>query len=117
MHTKPLSALLSSFESLGGTVVLINVDKERCDALIYHPTGELAIVPLLNLSLDNAEKLRSKWQSYLKQQKVRERRSMAPRSRSQLGDHLEAAQVLKCLWLWIGQPVLQALGLNKPVRS
>ncbi|VDC06467.1 unnamed protein product [Peniophora sp. CBMAI 1063] len=108
---KKLSALLPSSSPLSGTMVFINVDHTRCDALILSPDGRIAVVTLPQLSLDKTETLRAQWTAYLKQEKVRERAS-SQRYRPRSGGAVSPYGILDRLWRWIVGPILKALHID-----
>ncbi|KZV62123.1 TPR-like protein [Peniophora sp. CONT] len=110
LRPKRLEALTPSLPLLSGHVVFINVSLTRCDALVLDSGGDVALVPLPDLSLERAVELRRLWTTYLNECRVRARG---------LGslDALEGQfntlhPVLGCMWLCIVLPVLQALSLT-----
>ncbi|VDC06470.1 unnamed protein product [Peniophora sp. CBMAI 1063] len=108
---KKLSALLPSTTPLCGSLVFINANGARCDALLLLPNGCITAHTLPELSLAKAETLRARWQAYLMQQDIRERGICAQcqyRSDSTSSPH----DILNRLWRWIVGPVLKALGVD-----
>lgn len=67
MLPKKFESLTSSslFTDLHGAVVLINIDKIRCDALILTANGEVKLVKLPDLTLRRAEQMCSLWVHYV----------------------------------------------------
>ncbi|VDC05882.1 unnamed protein product [Peniophora sp. CBMAI 1063] len=104
-------SLVSSLKTLSGPVVFINVHSSRCDAIIALPDGVLSVVPLPNLSLERAERLRRLWTGYVMNGRARERGTQlgGPRGRLQL--------YLKHIWTWIVHPILNVLDLAVLVRN
>ncbi|VDC07771.1 unnamed protein product [Peniophora sp. CBMAI 1063] len=107
MRPPKLSTLLPICAYLRGPVVFLNIDRSRCDALVLLPDRTIRPVPLPNLSLDKAERIRTQWVAYLQQRDVRQRMATCV-NRSSDGTGA-AIRILGCLWRWIVQPILSAL--------
>ncbi|VDB87833.1 unnamed protein product [Peniophora sp. CBMAI 1063] len=108
LRPKSFKDLVLPSELAKGPVVFINVHPTRCDALVLHPGGDVACVPLPGLSTDRALKLRALWTSQLRGAGVRVRAAL------HIGggdDFTYTARVLKFTWEWIVQPILQSLQL------
>ncbi|KAH7013171.1 CHAT domain-containing protein [Ilyonectria destructans] len=74
-----------------GPIILINVSKYRCDALLLEP-HQIQALPLTQLSIEEIE------------------------ARAQRGD-LSSYEVLEWLWDLVTRPVLDALGFTNPPSS
>ncbi|KZV72504.1 hypothetical protein PENSPDRAFT_576141 [Peniophora sp. CONT] len=107
---KLMDLLLLAPRNTLSPVVFINVGEARCDALILLPSpiGKVVPVSLPNLSSQRAEDLRLRWSSYVTQ--GRGGRSLGhPDELS--GPDNPLNHVLECIWMWIVQPILDALYL------
>jgi tetratricopeptide (TPR) repeat protein len=106
--------------STDGPIIIINVHKKRCDALIVdHSADHPLHVPLPDLSLELANGMRSHFVSSLQQARVWERAPVRP-FRPDEGDvrgsfsssferNASLATVLECLWSCVVHPILQAI--------
>lgn len=117
MRPKKFAAFMpSSSMSLNGPVVFINVDRNCCNALILSPEGNKTVIFLEELTLEKAERLRSGWQSYLRENGVLERAMAKAQGRANSRGKNGAIGILGRIWRWIVQPILQALGFETLVR-
>ncbi|KZV73113.1 hypothetical protein PENSPDRAFT_319493 [Peniophora sp. CONT] len=132
------SLLRSSGESANGPIVFLNVDEARCDALAVFPAGVITLIPLPDLSLEKARRLRSLWARQLKEHGVRKREpgtqeapNVHPNARLKLklaanhdshpfrhSSFIQEDDPLDYLpahmWEWIVGPVLKALNIPNP---
>ena len=88
-------------------VVIVNVSRLRCDALILRPGGTLSVVPLPGL--DAGAVARNVTAVY--------RRVAALRQAGGEVANRELAVVLRWMWTGIAEPVLTALGHREPVTD
>ncbi|KZV65079.1 hypothetical protein PENSPDRAFT_690210 [Peniophora sp. CONT] len=105
----------SSPELMSGPVVFIHVHSSRCDAVVVSPDHLVTLVPLADLSLDRAIKLRTLWTEQLKSHGVR-MRAVVQTSHSR-DNFTDLTRLLKLMWDWIVQPILQALQLPMYMNS
>ncbi|KAF5309319.1 hypothetical protein D9611_014396 [Ephemerocybe angulata] len=123
LKPSPCSDILSNLPE-GGTVIVINIDGVRADALaLMAGLDEPLHIPLPNLTLEKAFMYRSRLTAQLQLQGMREReletldRSMRPvpnrnRKRSRL-DEESVRGVLYDLWVEVVKPILDMLALPK----
>ncbi|KDR79601.1 hypothetical protein GALMADRAFT_63499 [Galerina marginata CBS 339.88] len=102
-----------------GTVVVINVDHDHCDALALTSSGRGARhIPLPNFSYSKAEDLRNQLVTHLCFSGVRMRESHSDgrgmRLETKGEDRKVVTHVLKELWTLVVKPILDRLGYNKP---
>ncbi|KAE9398697.1 hypothetical protein BT96DRAFT_1020002 [Gymnopus androsaceus JB14] len=93
-----------------GPVIIVNIDKSRCDALVLCSSQSIIHVPLPNFSSEQAHKLHINLISSLHANSVRtvrngDRLSLV-RSR---GNHDHFALILKRLWSNVVQPILSKI--------
>ncbi|VDC06480.1 unnamed protein product [Peniophora sp. CBMAI 1063] len=115
MRPPKLSTILPLCTSLHGTVVFLNIDQSRCDALTLTPDGTIHPIPLPKLSLEKAERIRSQWVTYLQQRNIRQR--MATCINRCSDSTLPVIRILGRLWRWIVLPVLSALRITNLPRE
>ncbi|KAI0310888.1 CHAT domain-containing protein [Amylostereum chailletii] len=105
LRPKRLAHLLPVAES--GPVVVVNIAKERCDALVLRQCSEAVMhIPLPTLSHGTVDHWRKALLQSLKNASVRERGSAT--ARTPLASD-KPSQILGNLWSAIVQPVLNAL--------
>ncbi|VDB91661.1 unnamed protein product [Peniophora sp. CBMAI 1063] len=102
----------SLFTNLHGAIVLINVDKARCDALILASDGSLKLVKLPGLTQQRAEQLCSIWVRYVGLNRGTRRGAVPPQHVTVNGGSNIYGRVLARLWAWVVQPVFDALDLT-----
>ncbi|KAF8598996.1 TPR-like protein, partial [Ceratobasidium sp. AG-I] len=108
MRTKKVADLMPVVRS--GPVVVINVHRERCDALVLRPqTIGVEHVPLPKLSYKDIGELQVKMRQSLGSRSLRDRKPHV--RRRGFGDPFE--QVLVDLWHNLVKPVLEHLGYTK----
>lgn len=131
LRPKTFASLIPAHEFANfGPVIFLNVDAARCDALGILPGGTITLIPLPDLSLERAHRLRALWTRQLTACSIRQRE---PRSRGALqlaanpqsyplrhsslvqeDDPLDYLPAL--MWEWIVSPVLKALEISSPVE-
>ncbi|VDB83404.1 unnamed protein product [Peniophora sp. CBMAI 1063] len=111
MRPKRFSAISSSLTLLSGPVVFINAYGKRCDAVVMFPNRSPISVALSELTLVEAEKLRSVWSAYLRQRNVRERATSFVSDDDDV-DGLDGpvVRMLEYTWTWVVSPILGSLG-------
>lgn len=122
LRPKTMSQLYNA--STAGFVVVINVARVRCDALILSPGGTITPVPLPGLSFDTAEGLQSQLRECLRANHVLNRFRQNYRdgdedragrtTRKGAGDGMY--KILADLWRLVVKPVLNAIHDLSPVR-
>ncbi|KZV68483.1 TPR-like protein [Peniophora sp. CONT] len=112
---KKFESLVASTSFPSGPVVFLNVASTRCDALVISSNGAVTLIPLPELTLQRARKLRSIWKERLEASGLRQRAAaQMPLRRDQRGDTESGfSVVLGRLWTWVVFPVLQALDLMR----
>ena len=100
LRPPPFGRLLE--QAAHGPVILVNVSRHRCDALVLTSDG-LRVVPLPGLTLDAALRRTVAFLSVLEQPGGRDDASEA-----------ELSAALAWLWDTVAGPVLDALGLTAP---
>ncbi|KAH6910829.1 CHAT domain-containing protein [Coprinopsis sp. MPI-PUGE-AT-0042] len=120
----PCSSLLQHLPA-SGPVVVINVDKQRCDAIaLLAGLDEPLHIPLPNFSLEKANKYRSDLKAtledkHLRMQEVQEITDEEPSGRGVKPPKENQAQsfvvrtVLRDLWKEVLSPILNALGFSR----
>ncbi|EUC60402.1 CHAT domain protein [Rhizoctonia solani AG-3 Rhs1AP] len=113
MRPKPVEDLVKAARN--GPVVVINVHKSRCDALVVHPFGRnpsIQHIPLPGLSLKHVIEMREAIdQSLEKIGSARTVNSAAGRKEEQHDQATEQLKTeLKNLWYWVVHPILDGLG-------
>jgi tetratricopeptide (TPR) repeat protein len=95
-----------------GFVVVVNIARMRCDALLLQPSGGVISVPLPEMTQPLAESLYTKFVSYLMSNDVRQR-SAEDGSRGLKVNRRDTTRgiknVLGVLWLRVVQPILGAI--------
>jgi hypothetical protein len=100
-----------------GPVVILNVDRSRCDALVLIPNDSddkqvsVINIPLTHFSYETCQKLSQKLTSLLKSSGVRARGENRKTGRSYSeGNGVDAfSKILRVLWLDVVEPVINAL--------
>lgn len=112
MRPKKAAELVLSAQS--GPVVMINVGKARCDALVIIPgSTEILHTPLMDFSHEKAAKLSAQWQHL-----VGSRGSIDRAYIKKSSPNDEFGKALAVIWEDIVKPVLEVLGyLVCPTRS
>ncbi|KAF9070258.1 CHAT domain-containing protein [Rhodocollybia butyracea] len=121
LRPKKLSELLPAADN--GPIVIVNVAKASCDALILPSSSSSIIhVPLPTFSVEQGQKLHSKLLSSLTAMHVRMGRNglrMKPKMAqnsvaNDSGGTKDFQSVLAELWTHVVQPILSQLGLTEP---
>ncbi|KAE9384341.1 hypothetical protein BT96DRAFT_1026920 [Gymnopus androsaceus JB14] len=110
LKPKKLSELASAAKH--GTVILVNVDQSRCDALVLSLSRDIIHVPLTTFSLQMAQNLHMNLISSLQINEIRIDRNGDHATRLGLaygGKHDHFAMILKVLWLNVVQPILSKI--------
>ncbi|KAH6904727.1 CHAT domain-containing protein [Coprinopsis sp. MPI-PUGE-AT-0042] len=110
----PCSSLLQHLP-VSGPVVVINVDKRRCDAIaLFAGRAKPLHIPLPNFSLEKANKYRDDLKANLEKHQLRMRevsgRGAKPSKQNQMQNQVVVRQVLRDLWNEVAGPILNALG-------
>ncbi|KAH6911835.1 TPR-like protein [Coprinopsis sp. MPI-PUGE-AT-0042] len=115
----PCSSLLQHLP-VSGPVVVINVDKRRCDAIVLLAgLGEPLHIPLPDFSLEKASKYRDDLKATLESRQLRMREVQETTDEEVLGRGVKKNQmqsqvvvrkVLQDLWNEVLSPILNALG-------
>ncbi|KAG2015028.1 hypothetical protein CC2G_008338 [Coprinopsis cinerea AmutBmut pab1-1] len=123
---EPCSRLLKHLPS-SGVVVVINVFRSRCDALVLSSGSDTPLhIPLLEFSLSKAEKLRDSLKRRLSSSGLRMReafdqagdeRAFGPKSKlnGRLARENVLADALRQLWICVAKPVLDVLELPRAI--
>ena len=116
----PTSSDLFADLPLGGTVVIFNVHKNRCDALALTSGTDAPLhIPLPDFSYKRAVELRDSLGAYLKRQGVRMREGeRAGRPFKQPKEDTQESvvhMVLREIWENVVKPILDALAYNNSV--
>ncbi|KAI0031641.1 CHAT domain-containing protein, partial [Vararia minispora EC-137] len=98
-------AELSPAQGTAGPVVIINVHRTRCDALILNFFDHIAHVPLPELSYATTEDMRSRLVKALRRASVRDRGALSCLPRA--GYDQTLPWVLDRLWRFVVEPVLK----------
>ncbi|KDR84600.1 hypothetical protein GALMADRAFT_133860 [Galerina marginata CBS 339.88] len=100
-----------------GTVVIINIQKDRCDAIALNSGIDNPLqIPLDTFSYTKAEDLREQFQAHLRRSDVRMReaeRDLTDRGMRRMGD-ITIKGVLRQLWELVVRPILIGLGFTEP---
>jgi len=107
LRPPPLARLLE--QAAHGPVVLVNVSRHRCDALLLTSSG-LRVVPLPQLTLEAAVQQAVGFHTVIEQ--LAGPVSAHPAGRQKLEDALGTS--LSWLWDTVASPVLDALGITGP---
>ncbi|KAH6866122.1 CHAT domain-containing protein [Coprinopsis sp. MPI-PUGE-AT-0042] len=118
----PCSFLLQHLPA-SGPVVVINVDKQRCDAIaLLAGLGEPLPIPLPDFSLEKANNYRGILKASLEDQHLRMREVQETMDEEVLGrgakpckqesSQVVVRQVLRDLWNEVVNPILKALGFS-----
>ncbi|KAJ1305521.1 hypothetical protein OPQ81_000528 [Rhizoctonia solani] len=98
-----------------GSLVVINIDVSRCDALVIRPgSNEITHIPLSDLSVDKISSIRAELDVSLRLSHVRER-GIKLKSSPQGKPEYIFERVLATLWTSITRPVLDALGYKPTI--
>ncbi|KAE9404820.1 hypothetical protein BT96DRAFT_395466 [Gymnopus androsaceus JB14] len=92
-------------------VVVINVDKTRCDALVICPDEELIHVPLPELTYEVVKSMQSQLASALQKISLRNRSRLSISSKSFHHSYDDVERILSGLWQLIVKPILKQIGL------
>ncbi|KAH6905616.1 CHAT domain-containing protein [Coprinopsis sp. MPI-PUGE-AT-0042] len=118
----PYSSLLQHLPA-SGPVVVINVDKQRCDAIaLLAGQAKPLHIPLPNFSLEKAIKYRNNLKANLKEKQLRMQEVQdttvegAPGRGARPYKQVVVSQVLHDLWKEVASPILNALGFSKMDR-
>jgi len=90
----------------GGPVAVVNISKYRCDALVLRPQPESIVHVCLDLSLDDANRMREDLAMLLSKAKLLTL-SQSPNRRP-----MDIRRLLGELWTRVSQPIFLALGLQ-----
>ncbi|VDB96099.1 unnamed protein product [Peniophora sp. CBMAI 1063] len=104
---------LPAFPRFNGTLVYINVDEVRCHALTLTRMGGVKLVSLPQLSQTRAHKLRTLWTKHVGLSRA-QRRGMVSPAKMIYGTGNLYGLILGRLWMWVVNPILQALGYTEP---
>ncbi|KIJ23996.1 hypothetical protein M422DRAFT_275317 [Sphaerobolus stellatus SS14] len=110
LKPKKLTELIHACKN--GPVVVINVYKSRCDALVLHPfdlSEPIIHVPLPHFSPEKAFQLHSHMNSILKMHHVCDTRKLVQDQDAALNSAPKLQDILHNLWLWIVEPVILAI--------
>jgi len=103
-----------------GTIILINVHQDRCDALaLISGVGAPLHIPL-DFTYDEASKLRERLILFLSYREVQLRevdRSVRPAPRSGAKKQNEIHFILEELWLHVARPILNVLGYSVSISQ
>jgi tetratricopeptide (TPR) repeat protein len=96
-----------------GPVVILNVAKERCDALALLPRFEEAIhIPLPNISSERVAQLQDELKDQLYSNGIRMRGERAAKRVSDEADNESCKQILAELWDNLVKPVMDSLAFS-----
>ena len=117
---QPLSySVISEHLPKSGPVILINVHKDRCDALALVPDTNRPIhIPLSEFTYEKSVALRDHLQANLLASGIRMReaepltRGVRPFSKRSMG----LRGILRQLWVWVVKPILDALGYSACIK-
>ena len=117
---QPLSyPVISEHLPKSGPVILINIHKDRCDALALVPGKNRPIhIPLPEFTYDKSVILRDNLQGNLLASGIRMReaepltRGVRPFSERSMG----LGEILRQLWVWVVKPILDALGYSVCIK-
>jgi tetratricopeptide (TPR) repeat protein len=110
---KPLRASQLRDTAQNGPVVIINIAKERCDALALVPGMEEVIhIPLPNITYNKATELRDELKDHLYSSGVRTRGERAAQKWIEEGDTNDCRGILAELWNGLVKPVLDSLAFS-----
>ncbi|KAJ7207437.1 CHAT domain-containing protein [Mycena pura] len=105
-----------SLGAKGGPVIILNISKIRCDALIVM-SDAIRSVPLPNVTDEWAQSLAKSLRTILGQNGRSNRLSGRQEGGSEIMPENQFAHILSELWVRIGWPVLQGLGYTIPSRD
>lgn len=117
LRPAPCSSLLEHLPA-SGVVVVINISKDRCDAMALEVGQSPIHIPLPGFSLEKAKKYRQELQAQLQSQHIRVRddgRGPVQRpigSNNQQTGSVVLRNVLRGLWTDMAKPILERLGLT-----
>ncbi|CAE6485803.1 unnamed protein product [Rhizoctonia solani] len=107
---RPAKASTLAGVARSGPLVVINVSRFRCDALVIRPsTDQITHVALPELSLKTVNSARNAIVQSLRRNHVRDR-GMRPRPKAEDENKDTFEDVLVMLWKCVAKPVLDALG-------
>ncbi|QRV90441.1 CHAT domain protein [Ceratobasidium sp. AG-Ba] len=103
-----VSALLESAKN--SVIIMINIDRTRCDALALQPgRPDVMHIPLPDFSYSQCSQMRNQMLEILQGTGIRARNNRKPRYGFSSGDDT-LENILASLWLALVRPVLDALG-------
>jgi len=103
-----------------GIVILVNVHKDRCDALALISGVRAPLHIPLDFTYDEASKLRERLHHFLSCHRVRMREvdhAVRPASRPDAKKQNEIHFILEALWLRVARPILEALAFSVSVSQ
>lgn len=96
-----------------GEVVILNVAKERCDALaLLAGIGEVIHIPLPGITYERVVELRDELKDLLHSKSIRMRGQRAARKWTDEDDNHDCRNILAELWIGLVKPVLDSLSLT-----
>ncbi|KAF6747870.1 CHAT domain-containing protein [Ephemerocybe angulata] len=122
---QPCSVIMQHLPE-SGPIVVINIDKRRCDAIaLLAGLDEPLHIPLPNFSIEKASKYRTDLSSQLQSHQLRVRevdeeflgRGVRPAPVGRRGGDPPVHQVLRGLWEEVVKPILNALGFSKATEA
>lgn len=112
LRPRAASELILSAHS--GPVVIINVHKSRCDALVLKPGCTTILhVPLVNFSFQKAVNVSTQWENLVRSRGSNERAFI--KRTSKINNSLR--KTLAVLWTEVVEPVLEVLGITVGVHK
>ncbi|CAE6455603.1 unnamed protein product [Rhizoctonia solani] len=112
---QPMKAINLIRSARSGPVVVVNCDRDRCDALLILPgKDEIIHVPLQNFTGEMAWRCRSELEASLRRKGIRER---GFKVRQEAGDKDDIESVLTNLWNNVVKPVIDVLGYMDNVST
>jgi tetratricopeptide (TPR) repeat protein len=107
---KPLQVSRLMDAARNGPVIVLNVAKNRCDALALFPEVEEVIhIPLPDITLERVTELRDELKDHLYTNGIRLRGDRAARKWAEEGDSNDCTGILAELWSGLVKPVLDSL--------
>ncbi|CAE7227005.1 unnamed protein product [Rhizoctonia solani] len=112
---RPMKANDLVHAARNGPIVVINCDKDRCDALLVLPRADtISHIPLPDFTEEKARQARSEIEKSLRRKGVRER---GFKIRSNPDEKDDFAGALAILWNTIVKPILDSLGYTNEVSK
>ena len=116
---QPLSySVISEHLPKSGSVILINIHEDRCDALALVPgTNRPIHIPLPEFTHEKSVTLRDNLQANLLSSRIRMREA-EPLTRGicPFSEGMGLREILRHLWVWVVKPILDALGYSVCIR-